>query len=117
MDGGPLNATYRVAEALPKDVGRGLARLDPKDMAELASRSATDRGHRQADDRGSRDAGSCRIARQTLDPIDGIARANAGARLGGKVKVRRAEAKSARRSDWRRPMLRRAPPAASKAAI
>ena len=35
MDRGPLNATYRVAEALPKDVGRGLARLDPKDMAEL----------------------------------------------------------------------------------
>ena len=28
-------STYRVAEALPKDVGRGLARLDPKDMAEL----------------------------------------------------------------------------------
>ena len=34
-NGDPASATYRVAEALPKDVGRGLARLDPKDMAEL----------------------------------------------------------------------------------
>ena len=35
MDGGPLSFSYRIAEALPKDVGRGLARLDPKDMSEL----------------------------------------------------------------------------------
>ena len=27
--------TFRVAEALPKDVGRGIARLDPEDMKTL----------------------------------------------------------------------------------
>ena len=97
MDRGPLNATYRVAEALPKDVGRGLARLDPKDMAELgveigdvieviAKQTTVARvmpAH--AELRGKRSI-----------QIDGIARANAGAGLGEKVTVRRAEAKTAR---------------------
>ena len=97
MDRGPLNATYRVAEALPKDVGRGLARLDPKDMAELgveigdvieviAKQTTVARvmpAH--AELRGKRSI-----------QIDGIARANASAGLGEKVTVRRAEAKTAR---------------------
>lgn len=97
MDRGPLTATYRVAEALPKDVGRGLARLDPKDMAELgveigdvievvAKQTTVARvmpAH--AELRGKRSI-----------QIDGISRANASAGLGEKVTVRRAEAKTAR---------------------
>ena len=30
-------ATLKVAEALPKDVGRGLVRLDPQDLAQLGA--------------------------------------------------------------------------------
>ncbi|MCZ7596151.1 MAG: AAA family ATPase [Hyphomicrobium sp.] len=98
MDSGPLKATYRVSEALPKDVGRGLARLDPKDMAELgveigdvievvAKQSTVARvmpAH--AELRGKRSI-----------QIDGISRANAGASLGEQVTVRRSETKSARK--------------------
>jgi transitional endoplasmic reticulum ATPase len=31
----PQEITRKIAEALPKDVGRGLARLDPADMASM----------------------------------------------------------------------------------
>ena len=96
MDGGPLSSTYRVVEALPKDVGRALARLDPKDMAELrveigdvievtAKQTTVARvmpAH--AELRGKR-----------AIQIDGILRANAGAGLGEQVTLRRAAANKA----------------------
>ncbi len=96
MDSGPLAATFRVTEASPKDVDRGLARLDPKDMAELgvetgdvvevtSKRTTVARvvpAH--AELRGKR-----------LIQIDGVCRANAGASLGEPVTVRRAAAKKA----------------------
>ena len=97
MEKGPLDFTCRVAEALPKDVGRGLARLDPKDMAELGveigdvvevvgkQTTVARVMPTHADLRGKRSI-----------QIDGIARANAGAGLGEQVTVRRAEAKPAR---------------------
>ncbi len=97
MDGGPLSATYRVAEALPKDVGRGLARLDPKDMAELGVEIG------DVIEVTSTQTTVARIMPAHVElrgkrsiQIDGIARANAGASLGGQVKVRLTAAKSAR---------------------
>jgi transitional endoplasmic reticulum ATPase len=92
----PLNATFRVVEALPKDVGRGLARLDPKDMAalsveigdiiEVTSKRTTVARVVPAhpEQRGKH-----------VIQIDGICRANAGASLGEPVTVRRAAAKKA----------------------
>ena len=97
MDSRPVESTYRVAEALPKDVSRGFARLDPKDMTELgveigdvvevvAKQTTVARVMpTHAELRGKR-----------LIQIDGIARANAGTGLGEPVTVRRAEAKPAR---------------------
>ncbi len=97
MDSGPVSSTYRVVEALPKDVGRGLARLDPKDMAELGveigdiievtSKQTTVARimPAHAELRGKRSV-----------QIDGISRANAGAGLGEQVTIRRAAAKTAR---------------------
>jgi transitional endoplasmic reticulum ATPase len=93
----PTSAAFRVAEALPRDVGRGLARLDPKDMVDLgvevgdvvevvAKRTTVVRvmpAH--AELRGKRAL-----------HIDGISRANAGATLDEDVIVRRARAKNAR---------------------
>ncbi|MGA3307541.1 MAG: CDC48 family AAA ATPase [Xanthobacteraceae bacterium] len=97
MDGGPLTATYRVAEALPKDVGRGLARLDPKDMAELGVEIG------DVIEVTSTQTTVARVMPAHVElrgkrsiQIDGIARANAGASLGGQVKVRLTAAKSAR---------------------
>ena len=88
----------KVTEALAKDLGRGMARLDPADMARLgvaigdvvaiagarrtvARLSPTYRAHR----------GQGRVL------IDGVVRANAGAALGQDVEIRRAEARRADR--------------------
>jgi len=97
MDGGPLSATYRVAEALPKDVGRGLARLDPKDMAELGAEIG------DVIDVTSTQTTVARVMPAHVElrgkrsiQIDGISRANAGASLGGQVNVRLTAAKTAR---------------------
>jgi transitional endoplasmic reticulum ATPase len=97
MDGGPLSATYRITEALPKDVGRGLARLDPKDMAELGV---------EIGDVIEVTAKQTTVARvmpahvelrgKRSIQIDGIARANAGASLGEQVSVRLTTTKPAR---------------------
>ena len=89
--------TLRVAEALPKDAGRGLARLDPRDLAQLGvavgdvvaitgTRTTVARAtpaHKEQ--RG-----------QALIQMDGILRANAGAGLGDRVRVQRAEVQPAR---------------------
>ncbi|KAB2916726.1 MAG: CDC48 family AAA ATPase [Hyphomicrobiaceae bacterium] len=96
-DSTPLNSTYRVSEALAKDVGRGLARLDPKDMAELG----VDIGDvvevvaKQTTVARVMPAHAELRGKRTIQ-IDGISRANAGASLGEQVVVRRSEAKNAR---------------------
>ena len=119
MDRGPLSSSYRVAEALPKDVGRGLARLDPKDMAELGveigdvveiiAKQTTPvrvmpahaelRGKRIDSDRRHL---ACECRRQPRRAGDACAR---------RRRKRRA------RSCWRRRMRRRVPRAGSKAVI
>ena len=97
MDGGPLSRTYRVTEALPKDVGRGLARLDPKDMAELGVEIG------DVIDVTSKQTTVARVMPAHVElrgkrsiQIDGICRANAGASLGGQVSVRLTAANAAR---------------------
>ena len=97
MDKGPLSASYRVAEALPKDVGRGLARLDPKDMAALgvAIGDVVEISAKRTTAARVMPAHAELRGKQAIQ-IDGIARANAGAGLGEQVTVRRVEATSAR---------------------
>ena len=89
--------SFRVAEALPKDAGRALVRLDPQDLAQLGAEIgdvAEIAGKRPtvarlmpayADQRG-----------QGLIQMDGILRANAGAGLDEKVTVRRVEVQPAK---------------------
>ena len=89
--------TLRVAEALPKDVGRGLARLDPQDLERMGAavgdiveiagqkRTVARLMPAYAAQRG-----------QGLIQMDGIVRANAGSSLDEQVTVRRIEAQAAR---------------------
>jgi transitional endoplasmic reticulum ATPase len=88
MDSGPLSLTFRVAEALPKDVGRGFARLDPKDMAELGVEIG------DVVEVVGKQATVARVMPAHIElrgkravQIDGISRANAGAGLGEQVTV------------------------------
>ena len=97
MDSGPLNLTFRVAEALPKDVGRGLARLDPKDMAELGIEIG------DVVEVAGKQTTVARVMPAHMESrgiraiqIDGIARGNAGAGIGEEVTVRHTTAKPAR---------------------
>lgn len=87
----------RVAEALPKDVGRGLVRLDPQDLdrlgvsigdvVEIAGKRSTVARAMPAhvEQRG-----------QALIQMDGILRANAGTGLDERVTVRGVEVQPAR---------------------
>jgi len=87
----------RVAEGLPKDAGRGIARLDPGDMTRVGVKIGdvvTVTGTRDAvlkvvpvypDDRG-----------HEIIQIDGIARENAGVGLDERVEVRKASCEVAR---------------------
>jgi transitional endoplasmic reticulum ATPase len=87
----------RVAEALPKDVGRGVVRLDPHDLEQLgvaigeviqiAAKRATVARAMPAymNQRG-----------QSLIQMDGIVRTNAGAGVDEQVSVQRVEAQPAR---------------------
>jgi transitional endoplasmic reticulum ATPase len=89
--------TLRVAEALPKDVGRGVARLDPDEMGRLGASIGdivTVTGHRTTalkvmpaypGERG-----------KEIVQIDGIARENAGAGLDERVRVEPATLADAR---------------------
>ncbi len=90
--------TLKVAEARSRDVGRGLARLDPKDM-ERINASVGDvielKGKKKTvakvmpaytEDRGKK-----------ITQIDGIVRENAQVGLDEKVKVQKVDAKSATR--------------------
>lgn len=96
MESGPLGATYRVAEALPKDVGRGLARLDPKDMAELGVQigDIVEVKSKQTTVARVMPAHAELRGKRAIQ-IDGISRANAGAGLDEPVTVRRTTAKKA----------------------
>jgi transitional endoplasmic reticulum ATPase len=96
MDSGPLNLTYRIAEALPKDVGRGLARLDPKDMAKLGVEigDVVEIGAKQTTVARVMPAHAELRGKRSIQ-IDGISRANAGAGLGEQVTVRRTATKKA----------------------
>jgi transitional endoplasmic reticulum ATPase len=87
----------RVAEALPKDVGRGLARLDPQDLERLGidigdvveiagKRSTVARAMPAYVDQRGKD----------LIQMDGILRSNAGAGLDERVKVRPIDVQPAR---------------------
>jgi transitional endoplasmic reticulum ATPase len=89
--------SFRVAEALPKDAGRGLARFDPKDMNMLGlrvgdvieiigkRRTVAKVMPAHVEQRGV-----------SLVQIDGIVRANAGVGLGEHASVRLAAANAAR---------------------
>jgi transitional endoplasmic reticulum ATPase len=89
--------TLRVAEAPPKDVGRGLARLDPQDMGRLEANIGD-----VLEICGQR----VTVARlmpayaaqrgQGLIQMDGIVRANAGAAIDERVTVRHIEAQPSR---------------------
>ncbi len=84
----PQEIARKVAEALPKDVGRGLARLDPADMASMGIRPGDVVrliGERQTvakampafpADRG-----------KGIVQVDGLTRENAKVSLGGKVRL------------------------------
>lgn len=98
MENGTVILTLRVSEALPRDVGRGIARLDPKEIRELGAEVGEIveiRGKRvtvaklmpaYADARG-----------KSLIQIDGIIRENAGVGLDEKVEVKRTDARPAER--------------------
>jgi transitional endoplasmic reticulum ATPase len=87
----------RVAEALPKDVGRGIVRVDPRDLERLGV---------AVGDTLQIAAGRPTVARampayldqrgQSLIQMDGVLRANAGAGLDERVTVQRAEVRPAR---------------------
>ncbi len=88
----------KVAEALPKDLGRGLARFDPADMARLGvgvGDVVTVSGKRVTvvkampafkDQRG-----------QSRVQVDGVTRENAGAAIDQMVEIARIDAKAAQR--------------------
>ena len=88
---------FRVAEALPKDVGRGLVRFDPKDMQELKVETGDVveiTGRRVTVARAMPAHADQRDMK--LIQMDGILRANAGAALKESVAVRRTAARAAR---------------------
>jgi transitional endoplasmic reticulum ATPase len=88
----------KVAEAMPKDLGRGLARLDPADLArlgvevgevvEIVGKRTTVAKAMPAykEHRG-----------QSRVQVDGVARENAGASIDQVVEIRRAQAQPARK--------------------
>jgi transitional endoplasmic reticulum ATPase len=89
--------SLRVAEALPKDVGRGLARLDPRDLEQLGvtvGDVVEIAGQRKTVARVMPAYAAQRG--QGLIQMDGILRANAGAGLDERVAARRVEAQAAR---------------------
>jgi transitional endoplasmic reticulum ATPase len=89
--------SLRVAEALPKDVGRGLVRLDPQDLEQLGV-SIGDvieiAGKRATIARAMPTYAAQRG--QGLIQMDGILRANAGTGLDERVTARRIEVQPAR---------------------
>lgn len=96
MDKNEETITLKVKEALPKDVGRAIARIDPEDMKRLGvevGEIVEISGKRQtpvrimpcyAEDRG-----------KGVIQIDGIIRENSRVGIDEKVKIQKAQAKSA----------------------
>lgn len=81
--------SLKVAEALGKDVGKGLARLDPVDMKKLGIQVGEVIGIKGKRRTVAKAMPAFREARdQGLLQIDGIIRANAGVGLDEKVEVR-----------------------------
>jgi len=86
----------KVAEALPRDVGRGIARIDPKVMEERGLQSGD-----VVEVRGSKRAYAIVLPGRPEDygrgaiRIDGEMRSNAGARIDDIVSVRRVEVRRA----------------------
>ncbi len=88
----------RVAEALPKDAGRGLARLDPQDLERLgvAIGDVVEIAGKQPTVARAMPAYAAQRG-QGLIQMDGILRSNAGVGLGERVTVRRVEVQPARK--------------------
>ena len=90
--------TLKVKEAMPKDVGRALARMDPEDMKRLgveAGDIVEVAGKRKA----AAKAMPCYPAERNkgIVQIDGILRENAQTGLDEKIEIRKAAAQAARR--------------------
>jgi transitional endoplasmic reticulum ATPase len=86
----------RVAEALPKDVGRGLVRMDPLDLRRLGAATGDVvliTGQRATLGRAM--PAYVEQRGKTLVQMDGITRANAGVGLDGEVAVRRVAVQTA----------------------
>ncbi len=89
--------SLRVAEALPKDAGRGLVRLDPLDLEQLGAAVGD-----VVEITGQRTTAARLMPAyaaqrgQGLIQMDGIVRANAGAGLDERVTVQKVEAQPAR---------------------
>ena len=92
-EGPERTLVLRVAEALPKDAGRGLARLDPQDLERLGvqiGEVVEIAGKRRTVARAMPAYAAQRD--QALIQMDGILRANAGAGLDERVVVRKTHA-------------------------
>lgn len=89
--------SLRVAEALPKDVGRGLVRLDPQDLErlEVGIGDVVEVAGKRPTVARAMPAYAAQRG-QGLIQMDGILRANAGAGLDERVTVRRVEVQPAR---------------------
>src|SRR5436305_1134888 len=94
----PEEISLRVAEALVRDVGRGIARLDPKDLGQLGATVGdilAITGERTTVAKAMPAFSESR-GQGTLQ-IDGVARANAKVALDQRVKVRKVVAVPASR--------------------
>jgi transitional endoplasmic reticulum ATPase len=89
MAGAADTLSLTVAEALPKDVGRGIARMDPEDMARLGvgAGDIVELGPRQQTGLRAMPTYPDQRGNQIIQ-IDGIARANAQAALGETVEIK-----------------------------
>lgn len=98
MNTEPSNTiSLHIAEALPKDVGRGLARIDPGDLERLGVSvgDVVEIVGKRATVARAMPAYAAQRG-QGLIQMDGILRANASAGLDERVSVRRVEVQSAR---------------------
>ena len=93
-----LNTNLRVAKSYPNDLTRGIARLDPDSLLKL---QLSPGDIIEIEGRGTTAAVAWRADRQDwgaeLIRIDGFTRQNADVSIGDTVKVRKADAKSAKR--------------------
>ncbi len=94
----PASVTLKVAEGRPQDAGRGLARLDPADIARLGAGAGTVIQIAGKKIAAAKLMPAFRDLRgRQLVQIDGIVRSNAGAVIGEKVVLTVTEAVAAQR--------------------